>query len=177
MSKITPNILNERYGRLVVIEFLGIIKEKAVWRCLCDCGNKHTTTANLLRTGGTKSCGCLKKYGMLLPDSQVVVNDLYRSYKIHAKERNLDFKISVEQFRNLAEKNCYFCGKEPTRTRVSKSGQSFTYNGIDRINNTEGYVIDNCVPCCYNCNQAKSDKELSEFLEWVKRVYEYNFSK
>jgi hypothetical protein len=47
-----------RYGRLTVIGYLGKIKNKTSWRCLCDCGNyTNVLTTNLKRN--TFSCGCL----------------------------------------------------------------------------------------------------------------------
>lgn len=49
-----------RYGRLVVLEYAGIHKCKAMWRCQCDCGNKKVIFGIYLRNGHTRSCGCLK---------------------------------------------------------------------------------------------------------------------
>ena len=49
-----------RYGRLTVLEFAGIEKRKhALWRCRCDCGNEIVVQGKNLRSGNTKSCGCL----------------------------------------------------------------------------------------------------------------------
>lgn len=31
------------------------------WLCQCDCGQKKTVAANNLKTGNTRSCGCLQK--------------------------------------------------------------------------------------------------------------------
>jgi hypothetical protein len=33
---------------------------QARWRCLCDCGNRTVALAMLLRSGQTRSCGCLR---------------------------------------------------------------------------------------------------------------------
>ena len=49
------------YGRLTVIEkssergSSGNVK----WFCLCDCGNKCLVSGSSLKSGSTKSCGCL----------------------------------------------------------------------------------------------------------------------
>ena len=52
-----------RYGRLTVIERVKNVKkpERAVWRCLCDCGKETSVPGVSLRSGATKSCGCLQK--------------------------------------------------------------------------------------------------------------------
>lgn len=48
------------YTRLKVLEYAG--KTKAVlWKCLCECGREKIVQANNLRSGHTKSCGCLQE--------------------------------------------------------------------------------------------------------------------
>lgn len=52
------NLLNKRFGYLVVKEFLGINNQRqAEWRCACDCGNETIATTGQLNHG-LKSCGC-----------------------------------------------------------------------------------------------------------------------
>ena len=46
------------YGRLTVLRY-SHSKHGAYWECICTCGKKKIASANCLRTGGTKSCGCL----------------------------------------------------------------------------------------------------------------------
>lgn len=43
-------------------------------------------------------------------------------------------------------------------------------NGIDRVDNTQGYTLANAVPCCKRCNQLKSDMQLKEFLSQIERI-------
>ena len=50
-----------RYGRLLVIgRELTPDTSAAYWRCLCDCGEYTVVAGGNLRSGRTKSCGCLK---------------------------------------------------------------------------------------------------------------------
>lgn len=59
MSKVKDEVGN-RYGRLVVIERAGSDKWGSVlWRCKCNCGNVVVARGNHLRSGDTRSCGCL----------------------------------------------------------------------------------------------------------------------
>lgn len=62
-SRRVRNIAGQRNGRLTAIESVGRNKEgRAMWRCLCDCGGeKIVQSNNLTRSGGTKSCGCLRR--------------------------------------------------------------------------------------------------------------------
>lgn len=52
---------NQRFGRLVVLERTENRGQQSCWLCQCDCGNFTKVTAGLLRSGRTKSCGCLLK--------------------------------------------------------------------------------------------------------------------
>lgn len=55
----------ERFGRLTVIAAAGLVKRgewnRSVSLCRCDCGTEIKVMDNSLRTGNTKSCGCLKR--------------------------------------------------------------------------------------------------------------------
>lgn len=42
-----------------------------------------------------------------------------------------------------------------------------------RINNSVGYTVANVVPCCKECNLGKKTMDVSVFLSWIRRVYEY----
>lgn len=54
------------FNRLTVIKFAGRFPTKKalnplpVWECICECGNFINVMQNSLKTGNTKSCGCLK---------------------------------------------------------------------------------------------------------------------
>lgn len=49
-----------RYGRLTVLE-LAEKSRRVIWKCLCDCGKETEVDAGNLRSGSTKSCGCMRK--------------------------------------------------------------------------------------------------------------------
>lgn len=53
------NISGERFGRLLAIELFDITSGGARWLCRCDCGTEKVVRLCSLRTGATKSCGCL----------------------------------------------------------------------------------------------------------------------
>lgn len=51
-----------RFGRLTVVEFLGVNEhKKRKWRSICDCGGESVTTTQKLTSGHTRSCGCLSR--------------------------------------------------------------------------------------------------------------------
>lgn len=52
------NLINEKYGRLTVINEAERVNKRRMWLCLCNCGNIHIVSADGLKSGRTKSCGC-----------------------------------------------------------------------------------------------------------------------
>ena len=68
------DMTGQRYGRLTVLFRDGtyvcetlhpnaesVIYTAPMWRCRCDCGKEVTILGASLRTGNTKSCGCLRR--------------------------------------------------------------------------------------------------------------------
>lgn len=56
------DLTGQRFGRLTVIRPTEERRRKAVvWECKCDCGNTAFVSSKNLKTGTTRSCGCLRK--------------------------------------------------------------------------------------------------------------------
>lgn len=53
------DISGQRFTRLIALSVAGKKYRRFRWNCICDCGCKLIVDGNALRTGGTKSCGCL----------------------------------------------------------------------------------------------------------------------
>jgi hypothetical protein len=179
MSRV-KDLTGIRFGRLVAIKQVGIHHSgQALWRCTCDCGKLKDVPSSKLVRNNTRSCGCLlletqQSNGKKEPGYAAMAL-VYREYKKGAKRRGLDFDLTVDEFVSLSTSDCHYCGNKPSRVTVAtgNNGQ-FLSNGIDRINNSVGYVLGNVVPCCYVCNRAKMDMTYSEFLSWVTRVYRHH---
>lgn len=157
-------------------------------QCACSCGTERRVLLKNLKNGRSRSCGCLNKeivramrHG--LPNGVCARNQTFLAYKRGADKRNLSFLITKEEFTSLSQQNCHYCGTSPNKTtRLGESrkrnGQygvngEFTYNGIDRKDNTIGYEILNCLPCCTTCNYAKSNKTYEDFLSWINNLILY----
>lgn len=56
------DLTGQRFGRLTVIKEDPMRDKRglAKWICQCDCGNTVSIVGSRLRSGHTKSCGCLK---------------------------------------------------------------------------------------------------------------------
>lgn len=86
------------------------------------------------------------------------------SIKCGAKRREILFSLSLEDFKKMWNKNCYYCGGKIKGI------------GIDRINNNKGYIIKNCVPCCSICNKMKLTMNIEIFINHCKKIIN-NFNK
>lgn len=153
----------------------------AVWEAKCDfCGEVKKFPSYYFKRGHC-SCGCsgwqgkwAEKIGRKpLPNKQSHVNIIYAHYRRSARDRNIEFTLSKEQIRELIEQDCHYCGQKPIVRYTSEScaGQ-YEWNGIDRVDNSKGYIEGNCVPCCKTCNFAKRDLTLIEFENWLERAYQ-----
>jgi len=148
-----------------------------MWLCKCECGKEKITNGNSLRAGYVKSCGCsfsefhkCKKFAPGVANMRQVINN----YKQRTRKRGIEYNLTEEQFEEITQKDCYYCGAKPnnvfSRSRKGNNG-NYIYNGLDRIDNIKGYTIDNIVPCCKQCNTAKNTLTLKEFQDWAKRLY------
>jgi len=169
----------KKFGRLLAINPVRYDPRGfTCWEFLCDCGTTAFINGDSVVSGSTKSCGCLKREYQnnlenihKLPYGDAAFNSLYYNYKQGAKKRNLEFILTKEDVRILTSKNCFYCGAIPSQHTNTIRHGNYIYNGIDRVNNFKGYTLDNCVPCCGDCNKAKRQKTKEEFIQWVSRVY------
>ena len=87
------------------------------------------------------------------------LNGRLLSYVRAAKQRNIEWKLTKSEFESYWGKNCHYCGEKLDGI------------GIDRINSNIGYVTENIVPCCYQCNIAKMDYTYDEFIDKIIKIY------
>jgi hypothetical protein len=193
------NLLGLKFGRLIVIsknEIKGN-RRQVKWNCECDCGNKHTVTGESLRSGKSKSCGCLLKEARHVKNKNsdrekamllLIYSPLKKRHKNKFKNENY---IDFELFKKLSLSNCFYCNTEPLNTQSdiryeTRGGKKekliitdfvLKYNGIDRIDSSKGYELNNVVPCCKNCNSAKMELSINDFKNQIKKIYEYWASK
>lgn len=177
-----PNIVGQKNNFLTVIERLKKSngKEKNLrWfvRCHCECGNETIIRENFFTNGKTKSCGCYGSRNSVYrinqkPEGDSALHSYFSSYKNAAAKRKLEFLLTKEQFIEITKQNCYYCGSVPRYLHFNKRANGEVYvNGIDRIENNKGYLIDNCVSCCKNCNIAKARLTQEQFFELVINIY------
>lgn len=170
------DVTGQKRNKLTFISYYGkSTSNNNLWRVRCDCGKEIISEYSDVNVGKIKSCGCLKvekaKLTNKLPFGEASFNTVYSYYRDSAKERGLEFNISKEKFRILTQKNCYYCNSEPENTKISMYNNGhYVYNGLDRVNNNDGYNENNVLPCCKTCNFAKRGLSVGEFKLWIKRL-------
>jgi len=158
----------KRFGRLTIIDFS--YKEgtqQYFYKAKCDCGTERLFRISNIQQGTTLSCGCLGK------EIRAKVNKgntntrgafgessltfLINTYRGQARDRGMEYSLSREDFREITSSNCFYCDRPPSRVKKMRTGYgSYTYNGVDRVDNDLGYTKSNCVASCRECNIAKN---------------------
>ena len=165
------DLTGKSFGKLIPVAITDRKKTGCYWLCRCECGQETTVRSSHLLSGSVSSCGCsYNDYWktMAKPDSCYKV--VYRSYKKSASVKNRSFNIRFEDFKKLILSDRCYCGATASNIRAYK-GVSFQYNGIDRIDNTKGYELDNCTSCCSICNRAKGNSTFQEYKDWLEKAY------
>jgi len=176
------NLLGMKFSKLTVVSRLPNRKYKnsspSLWVCRCDCGATCERGGSDLVRGRTTSCGCLHKERVRKAPGHSGLRDLFSTYKRNARKRNVSFSLSLGQFAQLTSRDCSYCGTTPTQVNIThyersldaQNHEAYKYNGIDRVDNSIGYVWGNCVPCCKWCNYAKRERSTEEFISWACKV-------
>lgn len=141
----------------------------AYYLCHCACGTWREVQATPLRTGRSASCGCIKRQLRRTGFGESAKKQLVGVYKNSAKSRGLEWCLTEEEVISLASKPCHYCSIPSSSTfKPTRGYGNFDYNGIDRKDNSKGYVHGNVVTCCIICNQGKMARSYEEFTAWVK---------
>jgi 5-methylcytosine-specific restriction endonuclease McrA len=170
------DLKDQEFDRLVVEKLVKCDKPGRWWLCRCKCGGTVTVPTRRLRSGWTRSCGCLfgdalveRNHGKRIDDRLAAVNHLFYAQKKDAKRRGLAWTISRVDFEKLIFASCTYCGRPPSNEiTVTRLKRTLVYSGLDRQDNVKGYTLANVVPCCKRCNVAKNNMTFTEWQEWVE---------
>lgn len=175
-------------------------KQGAMYHVRCDCGTEKQNylIGNLRRKRSPiRSCGCINIENHSGPQpgrrdyAEYTKRNCYSLFKYAWKRlskkngKASDF-WTLEQWYSLASSPCHYCGNVDVRNiakaRAKEGGYYSKYpaeevarydlsvNGVDRIDSSKGYLFDNCVSCCGQCNIAKSDYTKEEFIAMASRI-------
>ena len=145
------DLTGEKFGRLTAIERVGSDKSKrAVWLCRCECGKTTTVDSYSLKSGNTKSCGCL--------NTDVRSKRMVEMHTKHGESKTRLYNIWRSMLSRCMWENPYYydryggrgisvCEKwmeyEPFRDWALSNGYSDNLS-IDRIDVNGDYCPENC---------------------------------
>ncbi len=138
------DITNQTFGMLKVKSKVGKNKKGyIVWSCLCECGNTVEVRSDHLRSGNTKSCGCLRsvtntKHGQ----------SKHKLYGVWRGIKQRCYYPKHDSFKNYGARGITMCNE--WRDSFKEFFEWSIKNGyaenleIDRIDNDSGYSPENC---------------------------------
>lgn len=197
------DLVGKRFGHLLVIKDGRNRNEHGCLMATvrCDCGKEKTIKRFLLQSQNPpQACRawCFptekqKTYSIRLgasklPGQLAEQRMCFRQYVGNAKRRGHGFSLTFDEFVNTVVKPCHYCGTSlgccQKKTKRKKSSLhpellhsegyvGWFYTGLDRINSEQGYTKNNIVPCCWKCNQAKSNSTVSDFIQHAFSIVEH----
>lgn len=138
-----------KFGMLTVVgrsEQTGARKQ-IKWDCVCECGRQHTVDGMALKSGDSKSCGCLTRSPAFVTKAKTHGLSKSRLYRIYRHMRNRCANALVESYPLYGGRGISVCDEwmtfEPFRDWAYANGYADSLS-IDRKDNDLGYFPENC---------------------------------
>lgn len=167
------DITNQRFGRLVAVRPSGNKKHNCIaWTCQCDCGNQAEVASNTLRSGYTRSCGCLARETAAKAKLKHGAwgSPAYRSWDMMIQRCTNPKHTSFPRYGALGVTVC-----ERWRTFslfLSDMGERPAGTSIDRIDSCKGYEPGNC-RWATTLEQARNKRKPTTSFEVAEMVRAY----
>lgn len=143
--------IGDCFGRLTVLEDTGKrgpAKEK-IWRLKCGCGEQVEVRTSNLRSGNTRSCGCLNRERHR--ERFVIEVDGYRSgehplYRTWQGMKKRCLSPTHHQYKDYGGRGVTVCDRwlRSFKNFAEDMGERPEGYTLDREDNDKGYSPDNC---------------------------------
>ncbi len=142
--------------------------------CKCNCGNEKIVIESQLKSGKTKSCGCLRELTGNKHHSfkgyKDISGEFWNQIKYNAKNRNIEFDITIEYVWSLFEKQNGKCKLSGINIYFSKNYKEKGNISLDRIDNTKGYIKGNVQWLHKHVNMMKSTYNEQYFINLCQQI-------
>lgn len=141
------DLTNRKFGRLTVLYFAGRgnkEKKRSYWWCICSCVNKKIVkvSAEILKRGSSKSCGCLNSE---LVSARFKKHDLTKSkeYKAYQAAKDRCINLNKQDYKEYGDRGIEFRFNsfEEFYDEIGKA--TSIHHSLDRINNDGHYEVGN----------------------------------
>jgi hypothetical protein len=153
------DLIGRRFGRLVVTTFAYKKGGRIFWNCKCDCGNTTSIRGDHLKSGNTRSCGCLVQNKLSLSPSEFTADDAVKKAKaVYRCMRDRCLNKNRAAFKNYGGRGIKICnrwlGEEGFKNFLEDMGTPLSIrHQLDRINNDGNYESSNC---CWTTNKENN---------------------
>ena len=173
------DILNKRFSRLLVKQPVGLLNNRMVWLCRCDCGKEINVAGQLLRNGSVRSCGCLKldQFTTRFTTHGKSKTPLYKVWRAMLNRCNNPNDKSYSDYGGRGIKVCDRWALFETFLADMGERPSDKHQ-IDRIDNDGNYCPENCqwvtrdiqVKNKRNNHFITANGETLHLSEWARRL-------
>lgn len=142
------DLVGQKFGRLTVLRVFDTKNQKKTYVCQCDCGSLKVVVTGHLRSGHTKSCGCLGRKHLLealTKHGQNCKGKPTATYSSWANMRSRCLNPRNERYEDYGGRGIVICDEwEDFRNFYWEMGKRLCNSSLDRIDNNGPYAGWNC---------------------------------